>query len=289
MLHDIASVRAEYYSLLNTIALIVLLIYQYFHFKQKRDIPSFCVEGVQRFFKKRPQNILFRFLSKDYLWIFLEITIMAYFIQYYGIFNHPFGELWGTGANYYGLLFINGSLYIIYCCIVGINPLKQMDWATISYPLALVFSKFACFCGGCCRGFNWEYGMYNYASDYKEFPTQLLEAGLALVIFIYLLKYKKTAKTGTMFPMYLILFSATRFFSEFTRKDNELWGPFTNYHPLCVIGVALGFLVLYIVGKYGDRINAYFEKKYRGLIGFIVRKIKKVEADGTPARLTDKY
>ncbi len=298
MLEAIKEVRQSYYENINTIALYILLIYQYLHFRQKRDIPSFCVERIQGFFQRIYQKRLgssheeipwfkklfskvISFLSKDYLWLILEIYIMASYIQYYGIFNRPFGRLVGTGANYFALLFINGAIYILYCCIVGVNPLKQMDWVTPSYPLALIFSKFACFIYGCCYGIEWEHGLYNYRNERYEVPVQLIEILWALLIFIFMMFYKKKAKTGTLFPTYLILFSGTRFFSEFLRREKNVLGPLKTYHILCIIGVVVGIILLFVVKKYGDKINAHFDKPYRGVIGITVKRVNKLEDDGT--------
>lgn len=297
MLGITRELRDAYYANFNSIATVILLIYQFLHFRQKRGIPSFCVGGIQQFFQRIHQNFggslpkeipwykkvfnkVLNFLSKDYLWLILEIFIMAYFIQYYGVFNRPFGKLVGTGANYFALLFINGAIYILYCCIVGINPLKQLDWATPSYPLALIFSKFACFAAGCCYGIEWEHGLYSYRNEKYEFPVQLIEIFWALAIFIFMMFYKKKAKTGTLFPTYLILFSGTRFFSEFLRREKNVLGPLKTYHILCIIGVVVGIILLFVVKKYGDKINTHFDKPYRGVIGITVKKIRKVEDDG---------
>lgn len=298
MLGITRELRDAYYANFNTIATFILLIYQYLHFKQKRDIPSFFVEGIQRFFQRIYQKFLgslpeetsrvkmlfskvLNFLSKDYLWLIFEIAIMATLIQYNGVFNRSFGKLVGTGANYFALLFINGAIYILYCCIVGINPLKQLDWIAPSYPLALIFSKFACFYAGCCWGFEWEKGLYSYRNEEYEFPVQLIEIFWALAIFIFMMFYKKKAKEGTLFPTYLILFSGTRFFSEFLRYEENVWGPLKTYHILCIIGVIVGIVLLIVVKKFGDKIDAHFDKNYRGVIGLTVRKIRKIEDDGT--------
>lgn len=307
MLGITRELRDAYYANFNSIATVILLIYQFLHFRQKRGIPSFCVGRIQQFFQRIHQNFfgslpeeipwykkvfnnVLNFLSKDYLWLILEIVIMAALIQNNGVFNSSFGKLVGTGANYFALLFVNGAIYILYCCIVGINPLKQLDWATPSYPLALIFVKFACFAAGCCYGIEWEHGLYSYRNEKYEFPVQLIELFWALAIFIFMMLYKKKAKTGTLFPIYLILYSSTRFFSEFLRREDNVLGILKVYHILCIIGVVVGVIGLIIVNKYGSIINAHFEKNYRGVIGTITRKIKMVEDDDTPSELTkEKY
>lgn len=298
MISAIHEVRNACYGNINTLAFYVLLIYQLIQFRQKRIIPSFCVDGVQKCFTginqhffgtvsqelpwyKKVSNKILSFLSKDYFWIILEIYIMANFIQYNGVFNKSFGKSVGTGANYFALLFFNGALYILYCCVVGINPLKQLDWAAPSYPLALIFAKIACFCAGCCWGIEWEHGLYNYRTERYEVSTQLIEMSLALLIFIFMMLYKKKAKRGTLFPIYLIVYCGTRFFSEFLRREENVLGPFKMYHILCVIGIVVGIVLLLVVKIFGDKIDAHFDKNYRGVIGVIVKKVKGIEDDGT--------
>lgn len=297
MISELREIRGMYYANINTISYYVLLIFQFIYIRQKKKFPDFCVESVQNFLGTRSHNLvgtlvednrwykklfgkLISFFSTDF-WIALEIYLMAAYIQYNGVFNRPFGYKVGTGANYFALLFINGSIYILTCIVIGLNPLKQMDWATPAYPLALIIAKIACHCEGCCWGIAWEHGVYNYRTERYEVPIQLIEAFWALLIFIFMMLYKKKAKRGTLFPLYLILFSGTRFFSEFLRREENVLGPLKVYHILCIVGVAVGIVLLLIVNKFGDKIDAHFDKHYRGVIGVAVQKIRGVREDGT--------
>lgn len=296
MISELQEVRNAYYANWNTIAYCILLIYLFCHVRIKKNFPSFCVQGIQNFLGARSSNLVgtlaednrwykklsakvISFLSKDF-WLLLEIYLMAGFIQYNGIYNKSFGKEIGTGANYFALLFINVAIYLLACVILGVHPMKQMDWIAPSYPLALIFSKIACYFGGCCWGIEWENGVYNYRNERYEVPIQLIEAGLALLIFIFMMLYKKKAKKGTLFPIYLIFYSGTRFFSEFLRREENVIGPFKVYHILCVIGVTVGLLLLIVVHVYGDKIDAHFNKNYRGVIGVIIKKVKGIDDNG---------
>ncbi len=297
MIDVIGEVRASWYSGLNNVSFYILFIFQLIHIRQKKKFPNFCVQSVQNFLGTRSSNIMGKltednrwykkllgkiisFFSFD-LWILIEMLFMAGLIQYNGVYNKPFGEAIGTGANYFALLFFNGGIYLIACIVLGVSPLKQMDWIAPSYPLALIFVKLACFCAGCCYGIEWEHGLYSYRNERYEVPTQLIETFLALVIFIILMVVRKKAKKGTLFPMYLILYSGTRFFSEFLRREENVLGPLKVYHILCIIGVVEGIILLFIVNKFGDKIDNHFDKYYRGVIGVIVQKIRRVNDDGT--------
>lgn len=201
----------------------------------------------------RQQQLFFRFVfAAAEAWL-------IWFAQFYlGGLNSVFGELVGTGINYFGTLFISPIMVSLFGLLLGINVFELMDLITIVYPFRLVFVKLACFCGGCCRGFTCSFGLYNYTTDQTEFPVQLVEMALAAAIFIFLIFYKKKAKAGTMYPVYLIAYCSTRFFSEFLRCEENVFFILKKYHILCLIGIAVGFLLLVVVKKYKDRIHSFY-------------------------------
>ena len=128
-------------------------------------------------------------------------------------------------------------------------------------PFHLFFVKMSCFCAGCCHGIPWEHGLYNYNPNYlgRQVPVQLIEAFWGLLIFFFLLWYRKKAKTGNIFPMYMILYSATRFISEFLRPEENVLGPLKMYHILCLVGIVYGILHLVFLHFYRDTANTVFD------------------------------
>lgn len=181
--------------------------------------------------------------------------------------NNPFGEMVGTGVNYFGGLFSFPIYLFIASCVLMTNPLKQIDITTLSLPIYLFFVKIACFLNGCCWGIPWENGPYNYHYDHpgNQVPVQAIEAFWALAIFVFLLIYRKKAKPGTLLPMYMILYSATRFCSEFFRREENVLWIFKTYHLLCIAGVIVGIILLLIVKRYGERISDFFDGLYKNL------------------------
>ena len=125
-----------------------------------------------------------------------------------------------------------------------------MDLITPAYSLRLIVVKLACFCQGCCSGMECSWGVYYPSDDAVLFPSQLLEAFVSLIIFVFLMVYRKKAKEGTLFPIYLIIYSATRFFTEFTRIEDEVFGILKTYHILCLVGIFVGIIWHVIVKKY---------------------------------------
>lgn len=191
---------------------------------------------------------------------FLAVRVMDSII---GLFNRSFGSFVGTGANYFGMLLTILFFWIILSMLLMVNPLKMLDISTLYVPFQLIFIKLSCFCTGCCHGIPWEYGMYNHNEFYnpgRQVPVQLIEALWGLLIFIFLLWYRKRAKSGSLFPIYMILYSATRFFSEFFRTEENVLGPFKMYQILCMIAIVYGIFHLCFLRFYRDTINEFFDK-----------------------------
>lgn len=259
MYPELGNTGIEMYGLFNTIAMAFFYIYNFTNFRKKRSLPSnFSLFAADQILRKNK----FIFLAEPFIWTCLEIVIISY-IQFeflLGSFHGVVANIFNTGSNYFGTLFLKPLVLYLFFYLIAVNPLKQMDLITPAYPLALIFAKLACLFHGCCSGFECSWGYYNQRDEIFEFPTQLVEAALALLLFIFLLWYKKRAKEGTLFPIYLILFSATRFFSEFTRSEENILGPFKTYHFLCIAGVIIGIIELLIVLRYSEKIKQLYNR-----------------------------
>lgn len=112
--------------------------------------------------------------------------------------------------------------------------LLKIDWLTgcdfISPCLCINhgIAHLGCAFAGCCRGFEWEHGVFNPALKIKLFPIQPIEALTAILIavFIAIREKRKGYRTdGLSFPIMLMLFGYTRFLFEFARDNDKLfWG-----------------------------------------------------------------
>jgi prolipoprotein diacylglyceryltransferase len=176
--------------------------------------------------------------------------------------NIPFGQWVGTGSNYFAALFFLPVFAIVMGFSLWLDPLKQSDISVPGLAMTLIFLKTACFTSGCCHGIWWPGGPYSYRNNRDEFPIQLVEAGVGLLIFLFLLWYRKHGKTGTVLPMYTILYSSTRFVTEFWRGQEIVWRGLKVYHFFCIIGFVVGLIELIIVLKYGKKISLYFENSF---------------------------
>lgn len=220
---------------------------------------------VERLSPVAQKHKILKPISSKYLWAVIEILLFS-FTQFLPqpILNSGFGDLVGTGGNFFGFMYFSPLIMIGVFLLVWANPLQNMDYFTFSVPITLFFGKIGCFCAGCCNGVWWPGGFYNYATQREEIPIQLVEAAWAVLIFVFIIVYNKKAKNrkdGELFPLTLILFSGTRFISEFWRGQTLVWRSFRYYHLFCAIGLVVGIVELVIVRKYGDKISRYFNER----------------------------
>lgn len=256
MIQTPSFLQISLYSLFGTYGTIVLFCFNLYQMTQRKPHLSRHLGLVHDRVQKIP------FLGSYWFWAVLESLLFSSAqILLVGLTNTTFGNWVDTGANYFGLITMIPLVLLVFCFLLWTDPLKKFDLLVPAFPLTLVFVKIACFCAGCCRGFECAWGMYNHFHDMYEFPTQLLEAAVALALFLVMLKLRGKVKTGTMWPIYVILYSATRFFTEFTRhEDNVLW-ILKIYHLCCIGGLIYGSVLLVLVRKFGDKISHFFDSR----------------------------
>ena len=255
-------------------------IFLCFCFTQIKESGTYSIYSV--FLPEKIQrSAIVRFFSS--LTVALILSLCAIALPSLAI-AYPFSLLFydftgQTGAViYFGYVLPSFLLFMISAVLLGIKPLKTLDLVVPAYPLTLIFAKLACFCEGCCNGIQTNYGFYNYFTKVREFPVQLVESAEALVIFFILLKLRKKAKLGTMFPLYLIFYSTMRFFSEFLRVEPDIFGPLKCAQIFCVAGIVLGFLGFVLAEKYAERIDEFFCRTYSKIERKLCEKFSKKSA-----------
>lgn len=197
-----------------------------------------------------------------FIWNAFELSAMVFLLNLcVGLFNRALGNVLHTGGNFFGLIFSIMFVWPVLSLLFGSNPLKQLDISTPAIAIYLFVAKIACFCAGCCHGIQWDNGLFNHKFNEYQVPVQLIEAFWALLLFVLLIAIRKKVKTGTIFPLFILLFSATRFFSEFLRADPNVFGIFKTYHILCLIGIMFGVLLYVFIGTYRAQINGFFDRK----------------------------
>ena len=264
----------EAYSLFNTLAVVLTVVSSLFYFNIKKNSISLYSKLLIDFVGQKNFRIGKLKVAKiiEAILVSVELLIMSYLPSVVASINRPFGALVGTGANYFGLLFTVWLIIILVSLLIMSNPIKQLDIVTIFLPFRMIFTRLACYFNGCCWGIPWEYGPYNYHYDHpgNQVPVQVIEAGIVLIIFLFFLWYRKKAKPGTMFPMYMILYGGARFFKEFFTADYPaVLGPFKVYHFLCAISFVVGLILFFIMRKYGEILSDLFEKQKKKLESYV--------------------
>lgn len=131
-----------------------------------------------------------------------------------------------SGLAFIGIIIFNIPAVIIFAKLRKLDFWRIVDLAAPSIAIGYFFGRLGCFMNGCCYGPESACcGIIMPYSPIKTiplFPTQLLNAFFALVIFavLYYLATRKTFYKGWLFIMFVYLYSASSFISEFLRADD---------------------------------------------------------------------
>lgn len=244
------------YNVMVVIGAVFVLIYNFAHVRLKKEFPSIVSQKIISRSKSQDSKLPIETITAS-----VEIIIIL--VLYYfcaGTMNVLFGEMLNMSPNYYGTVYFAPLLLLLGCYIMGLDAVRVFDIIAPAYPLGLIFSKTGCFFAGCCSGMEWEHGLYNFGESAYQVPIQLIEALWVLLIFVILFSLRKKIKRGTGFPLYLILYSSIRFFSEFLRGEPDIFMNLKVYHFCCISGVIVGVVAYIIAIKYSEKISSFFTK-----------------------------
>jgi phosphatidylglycerol:prolipoprotein diacylglycerol transferase len=165
------------------------------------------------------------------------------------------------GSIFGGRMFYGGLVGTLVAGFIVIkkdnNYIKYLDIIAVGIPLFHFFAKIGCFFAGCCYGVQSKIGfIYNNsslteASDIIRFPVQLLESFFCIILFFYLnfLLLNNKFKNKLLY-LYLLIYSAGRFFIEYLRGDASrgIWFYLSTSQIisiLIILLVLIRFLMLY--------------------------------------------
>jgi phosphatidylglycerol:prolipoprotein diacylglycerol transferase len=120
----------------------------------------------------------------------------------------------GGIAFYYGML----GFFAVFALLLRLGKLNAGQWADEIVPSVLLFhavGRVGCSLAGCCYGRELAAPFRLLRFDVRIFPARELEA-LFLFILFFLFQYKIKRNR---FVLYLLCYSALRFFLEFGRGD----------------------------------------------------------------------
>ena len=173
---------------------------------------------------------------------------------------------WGLGMSFYGWVFmlasnLNGSMWMggfLLCLAYShyyakshkVGYLEFLDTAIFAPIIGQVPGRIACFLGGCCYGkpshLPWafpqdsRFSLMEFPRGTPLHPSQLYEATIALLIFIYMWKRRKNnVYLGQNVVRYFVLTGIARFFTEMVRADTPRGVLFEWLTVSQIVGVGL--------------------------------------------------
>ena len=140
-----------------------------------------------------------------------------------------------------GLVFFGGFLAIpalwLYCRYWKLDFIRILDLAGPALAIGHAFGRVGCFLNGCCfgspsgrfPGIAYPVGSepYHWHGAAPLHPVQLYEAGLNVLLFLFLFWLLRRSRRGVAMSAYFIGYGVIRFADEFLRGD-----PLTRWHGL---------------------------------------------------------
>lgn len=153
-------------------------------------------------------------------------------------------QRWG-GNNIVRVFWWLGVFVFPVSKLLKLDYWKSLDFVAPCLCINHGIAHFGCIFAGCCHGYPSTWGIYSNSAGHVCFPTQPIEAVVALGIAA-LIWYREKKKgygkgvDGLSFPLMLMLFGYSRSFLEFLRDNDKLfWG---------ISGLALRTMLNGVVG-----------------------------------------
>lgn len=156
------------------------------------------------------------------------ITILPFMAQNWEFSTQSFTlfiQILLGGSVFYGGLYGTIVAVYLYCKKYTIPFPTVVAIFTPAIPLFHIFGRIGCFFAGCCWGIEVHWGyIFSHSiaapNGIPLLPVQLIEACINGLLFIFLAWFVRKAKhTWFVLPLYLVLYSISRFTLEFFRGD----------------------------------------------------------------------
>jgi phosphatidylglycerol---prolipoprotein diacylglyceryl transferase len=165
-----------------------------------------------------------------------------------------------AGGIFYGGLVLALVTAFLYMRRKNLPGLATADVFAPGLALGHAIGRLGCFAAGCCWGVEcrlpWAVTFTNPEAHrlvgvplgIPLHPTQLYEAaGEALIFAVLYRRFHKPHRPGAIIGLYLVLYSAVRFFVEFVRahdQANPYTGPFVAEQWIALALMALGVFLM---------------------------------------------
>lgn len=193
----------------------------------------FCV------FKRRKVFSL-NFFQCSAFTVLLTITGVAGAMLLYFFECGSFG-----GVSFYGSVFLIPIAMPLFGLLFHLHPKQTLDICGPCVAIMIGCMRVNCFLSGCCGG--WEMCINGFCFNW---PTQVIDSIMDFAILAWLLRVeKKKPLSGTLYPMFMILYSVMRFFLEFLRDTSKDWLCLSHGQWFALIAVLIGGVWMLILRK----------------------------------------
>lgn len=179
--------------------------------------------------------------------------VVGHWTDYYASNPADIIAIWKGGLIFYGGLLGGGIGTYAIARYRKMNILRLADCLAAPLAIGVAIGRIGCFLYGCCFGIaSNSWFALNFPGNGlagKYIPTQLIEMvwGFAMFGIIYLwLEKKYEFKTdGSIFLIYLLMYSVGRFLVEFARYTS--WHLFGIFSAAQLISIAIAGVSLYFI------------------------------------------
>lgn len=179
--------------------------------------------------------------SSTLLWMFVLFWIESGFTRWGG--NNIVRVFWWLGVFVFPV-----------SKLLKLDYRKSLDFVSPCLCINHGIAHIGCIFPGCCHGYPCDWGLYSNAVGARCFPTQPIEAAVALGIatFIWSRERKKgygAGVDGLSFPLMLMLFGYSRFFLEFLRYNQKLFLGISALAIHALVNAIIGTVAYVIIKK----------------------------------------
>lgn len=251
------------YDLVGVFGLFILVFFLILQKKKKDRITGalslFLQSNIDNYL---PKTWIVKLLSSVKFWTLFEFSIFLFINLWCFLFaGYDFANrfMYGRVTDFYGFIYETTFFLLIFCLIFRIDYLKILDLITPNFAFMSGFLKLACLFHGCCNtGTFWKYGYFNQNTQQLEFPIQLIECFASIAIFLFLIYYKRKCIYGTLFPLFLMLYSLFRYIIQFFKETNIVLYNFDLQQIVSITSFCISILIYILIKNHSSLICSAF-------------------------------
>jgi len=148
---------------------------------------------------------------------------------------------------------IAGALLVGFLAVEAAKPLLGYDIPpndrfAVVLPFSIAIGRIGCLVAGCCRGAPWDGPLaVAYDDGVLRHPAQMYEAIFQLLAgWALLVMWRRGVLFGRLFALYLAVYGAFRFGTEFIRETDKAFAGLSAYQWMSLAMVAAGSATIYL-------------------------------------------